>query len=48
MGLGFLGIWRINLPSGERLVYGCDTGEGVMVENDSDLGIFQPSQTFHL
>jgi len=44
----FFGIRRINLPSGEHLVFGCDTGEGVVVENDSDPGIAQPFQTFPL
>jgi len=48
MGLEFLGIHRINLPSSEHLIFGRDTGEGVVVENDGDPGIVQPFQTLPL
>jgi hypothetical protein len=45
MNLGFLGMLSIDLPSGKHLVFGCDAGEGVVVENDSDPGLLQPFQT---
>jgi len=35
-------------PSGEHLIFGCDTGKGMVAENDSDPGILQPPYTFLL
>ena len=48
VGFGFLRIRSIHLPSSEHLVLGCDTREGVVVENSSDSGFLQPFHTILL
>lgn len=48
MDLGFLGIRSIDSPSGEHLIFGRDTREGVVIENDGDPSFLQPLQTLFL
>lgn len=48
MDLGFLGIRSIDSPSSEHLIFGRDTREGVVIENDGDPSFLQPLQTLFL
>jgi hypothetical protein len=38
----------MGLPSGEHLVFGLNTRESVVVENNGDAGVLQPSQALSL